>query len=84
MSTPNTSLVKWVDSALIAKTKGKFCNVPVVELADLTGILCACCRAGLPYKDGFHSTHPKSRDYFKACNADAMLGTQLEAHRKEG
>lgn len=36
MSTPKPSLVKWVDSALMAKTKGKFCNVPVIPLDDLT------------------------------------------------
>ena len=70
MSTPNTSKVKWVLEKDLFASYAKVAEyqerdniaAPVIALADLTGILCACCRAGLPYKDGYHSTHPKSRD----------------------
>lgn len=82
------SLVKWVapNELLhrdeVPRLRANY--VPVIPMADLMGVLCASCKAGLPYKNGFHSGHPKSRDYFKACEADALLGAHLEAHRKEG
>lgn len=85
------SLVKWVkyrgfadDDETDAEVREKFGQVPVIPWADLKRHVCAYCKAELPYKNGFHSGHPKSRDYFKACDADAMFGDQLEAHRKEG
>lgn len=49
-------------------------RVPVVELAALRVALCPFCKKGLPYRKGFHSGHVKSRDYFKACEADTSLG----------
>lgn len=51
----------------------------VIELAALRVTLCAYCKKGLLYKNGFHSGHSKSRDYFKACDADALLGMHFSA-----
>ena len=82
MSTPNTSLVKWVSPTDLYDNDGAYVSrIPVIPLADLTELV-----EGLKYIEGMlcertlcgHFTPEEIRQEIQ------RLLTQLEAHREEG
>lgn len=62
--------IHWVPQGTTKKT------MPMVRLSDLRAAVCQGCRSRLPYKNGFHSAQSKSREYFKICDADVLIGTE--------
>ena len=94
MSTPNTSLVKWVEQdELNAYTKDEIESygeiaIPVIPLADLTELVEGLeavrdnAIAG-PLVDEWGKDPASDRVTFHAWLAQRLL-VQLEAHRKEG
>jgi len=94
MSTPNTSLVKWVSDRNLFDEKDKVANysclfsvVPVIPLADLTALVEGLKQLADPFYGSSEELdeweRSKSKEPFNQWLAQRLL-TQLEAHRKEG
>lgn len=88
MSTPNTSLVKWVAPTDLYENDGNYVSrIPVIPLADLTELVEGLKQLADPFYGSSEELdeweRSKSKEPFNQWLAQRLL-TQLEAHRKEG